>query len=162
MHLRLKNKRPMMLVEVLIAFALIVTAVLPLLTPHLFMLKAQTEFIQKVQLDHDVNLLYGEVLQRLYLNRIPWTDLQDSTFMIDPDMLHRAGIDPAQFRFQGTYRFKELRCKSKRDAPYSLGLYQLMFRFLPKNPSKTKPPKPLEYEYKVFVVHDTTAPGVSG
>src|ERR1700733_15257578 len=111
------HKRPMMLLEVLIAFALIVAAVLPLLTPHLFMYKAQTEFIQKVQLDHDVNLLYGEVLQRLYLNRIPWAELQQNAYVIEPEMLHRTGIDPAKFRFQGGYRFKEIRCKPNRQDP---------------------------------------------
>lgn len=161
-HSKILRKPGMMLLEVLIAFALIVTAVLPLLTPHLQILKAQREFIQKVQLDHDVNLLYGDVLQRLYLNRIPWNELFQSSYVIDPEMLQRSGIDPTKFPFQGVYRFKQIRCKPKPDAPYSAGLFQLTFSFVPKTASKNKEVKPLDYEYKVFAVHDTTTAGKVG
>ena len=71
------KKRYVSLLEVLIAFALIVLCVLPLIYPHVAMFKSQKAFIRKVELDHVVNLLYAKILEKLYMNSIPWQELGD-------------------------------------------------------------------------------------
>jgi hypothetical protein len=73
------QRRHQSLLEVLIAFALIALCVLPLIYPHVAIYKAQNKFARKLELDHVVNLLYGKVLEKLYMNTIPWADLAQTT-----------------------------------------------------------------------------------
>jgi len=154
--MRLSSRRYMMLLEVMIAFALVALCILPLIYPHVAIYRAQRQFERKVQLDHAVNLLYGEVVQRLYLNRIPWDQLLHASFPVDEAMLTNAGVDPTQYSYVGNYRFTEELHKPKKPAPYSVWLLNLTFRFVPKEKTSAEP---LEYEYEVFIVRDLNNAG---
>lgn len=130
------KRRPFMLLEALLAFALVVLCVLPLIAPHVGMLKAERKFIQKVDLDHTVNLLYASILEQLYKNSIDWNVLTQGQPVPIPG-------------YEGHYQFKVENYKPLDEtANYHLYLLNLTFTFEQKNE------KPLEYLYKVFVVRD--------
>jgi hypothetical protein len=157
------KRRHQSLLEVLIAFALIALCVLPLIYPHVAVYKAQNKFARKLELDHVVNLLYGKVLEKLYMNAIPWTDLAQTTFPVDEGILKEVLYDKT-FYYTGSYNFSEEppRFKPKDPGPYSLYLYQLTFNFIPnelaKEPDKIKETDRIKYKYDVFVVRDLRGP----
>lgn len=153
------RKRPFILLEVLIAFALIVICILPLIYPHVGMLNAQKEFVRKVELDHVVNLLYVKVLERLHLNSYGWNELLSSHFEIDSQMIAEAGYTKP-FPYKGTFNFLEEkpRYKPRKAGPYHLYLFTLTFHFLPNQFSEAseavKNRNRVSFQYKVFVVRD--------
>lgn len=154
------KKRHQSLLEVLIAFALIALCVLPLIYPHVAIYRDQSKFAHKLELDHAVNLLYGKVLEKLYMNTIPWNELAQTAFPVDDALLHEIGYDKRLF-YQGSYNFFDEPPKFKpKDpaSPYSLYLYKLTFTFIPielaKTPEKVKDTDKIKYRYDVFVVRD--------
>lgn len=152
------RKRQMMLLEAMIAFALVVLCAIPLIAPHTAMLKAQRQFIRKIDLDNAVNLLYASVLEQLYLNTIGWNELTHRTFPIYKEDLQRLGFGNA-LGYEGSYQFHEVRHKpNDENAPYFLYLFKLTFSFLPDELSKAtddvKEKNTLKYIYEVFVVRD--------
>lgn len=162
------KKRYQMLLEVLIAFALIVMCVLPLISTHVSMLKMQNQFIRKIELDHVVNLLYAKVLEKLYLNSYSFGDLtvNQTVFDVDASFLSEIGYDkPLQFK--GSFNFFETKpkYKPKKAAPYTLYLFKLTFHFLPVEfvnaPAEKKAAQMITYTYDVFLVRDLQAPGGS-
>lgn len=150
----LLHKRPIMLLETMIAFALVVLCVLPLIAPHVGMLKVQRQFIRKIELDHAVNLFYASVLEQLFLNTIDWNELTQSSFPLSDQELQR-------LRYEGSYNFIEVEPRFKpRDphAPYALYLVTLTFNFLPlelkKSSEEIQQKNLLKYRYEIFLVRD--------
>jgi hypothetical protein len=146
-----------MLLEVLIAFALVVLCAIPLIYPHTAMLKAQYQFVSKLELDHAVNLLYGNVLEKLYLNKLNWTDITQNPMEVTEEMLKEAHfLKPLPY--QGTYTFIEDDHRPKKIGPYNLFQFTLVFSFistaLKKESEEIKQKNKIEYRYKVFLVRD--------
>lgn len=153
------KKRHLILLEVLIAFALVVLCVLPMIYPQVFILKSERQFVDTIELDHTVNLLYANILQKLYLNEIGWDDIQEhKRAEISDSMLREIGVEH-DITFKGSYAFSI----EKRKPPQpedKLYLVNLTFYFTPKN-ERTKAktdsdmpsakPKELKYEYQVFI-----------
>ncbi len=157
-----------MLLEVMIAFALVVLCVFPLLAPHVAMLKAERQFIRKVDLDHVVNILYADVLEKLYLNDLGWNDLMQTEFSIPNERIKSLGYSPL-LGYEGSYNFKEVPPRFKpRDvnALYSLFLFTLTFNFIPTELSQAseeeKEKGRLKYRYDVFVVRDRRPENAAG
>lgn len=148
--LKNKRKRTMMLLEVMIAFALVALCVLPLLSTNLGILKEQKGFERKVILDHAVNLFYGDILERLYLNKISWNDLFIQQFPIDDLMVTRSGVDPKKYLYRGSYRFTKIRNKPELPGDYSAWLFKLIFTFYPLSGKGSAQ----NYEYEIFIVRD--------
>lgn len=148
------KKRHFLILEVLIAFTLIVLCVFPLLIPQAFILKSQGAFIKKIKLDHFVNLLYGNITERLYLNSIEWKDIESGTlFPITADTVAEMGFPP--LFSQGSYSFKESdrkpsKSKDKPDPPYILYILTLTFSFKINEGDE----KALEYTYDIFVARN--------
>lgn len=141
------NKRHAILLEVLIAFTLVVLCALPLMYSHAFLLKEQQEFIQKIRLDHAVNLLYAHLHERLQNNEIPWEAIADKTeFPVEQSLLKKLNKDKA-LPFQGVYHFEIERRKppGKKEHPFTLNLLKLTIVFTSSSSSK-----PYQYEYLVF------------
>ena len=162
------KKRHQSLLEVLIAFALVALCVLPLIYPHVAMFKAQNTFIRKVDLDHVVNLLYAKILEKLYMNSIPWNDIEQTVFPVDAGLLGEIQYDKPLY-FSGSYNFSEPWpvtdpkypypvFKPNTPGPYSLYLFKLTFNFLPQEFAKAtdevKQQNNIKYQYNVFVVRD--------
>lgn len=126
------HKRPILLLEVLIAFFFIVIAIFPLVGPHVFIYKSQREFIDKIGLDRVVNEIYVNVLTELHENRIPlYSILEERIFEIEPEQMRK-------LPFKGIYSFKESKKKKDPKTGRTLYIIQANFSFISKlDPSKT-------------------------
>lgn len=150
------TRRYSLILEVLIAFAIIVLCILPLLYPHVGVLRAQQEMMTTVQLDHLVNLLYGKTVEKMYLNEIPWSTFHsDKPIPIDAEMIKAVGIKE-EIPYKGSYRFVEVKHKPKKLEPgdKALYLYKIIYEFVPLNKKKTnnkdeenKKNKTYEYQF---------------
>lgn len=139
------HKRPMMLLEVVIALALVAMCILPLVMPYVAVIRQQQLAAQTMELDHLVNLLYVDLLEKLHENQIPWETIEDgSQILVDGQTLSR--LDAEKFKslpFKVTYQFRTLR--SKKDKPdnwsWSLNEMELIIAFWRENNSSpsTKP-----------------------
>lgn len=139
--------RPIALLEVLIAFTLVVLCALPLIYPHVAIFKAEKAFVATVNLDHAIKLLYANRLEKLYLQEISWEEIQSHReFPIEVEMLQESGIKQP-FPFQGTYRFDEGEYKPKDRVEDSVHLMKLVFKFTPTDKKK----EALEYTYPVVI-----------
>lgn len=125
-------RRPVVLLEVLIAFALIALCILPLIYPHVFILRSEKKFISTVELDHVVNLLFADRLQKLYQNEISWQEIESGNpIPITPSMIEAAGYS-GDLPFTGTYQFVKIRQKPKDPKDRSAYLFSLEFTFTAK------------------------------
>jgi len=141
-----------MLLEVLISFLLVVFCALPLIYPHVFILKSEREFVSTVELDHLVNLLFVDTMQRLYQNEIPLSVLESKqSQQINDTILKNLGYeDPIPFT--GTYRFIEKKHKTSKTGDHSVYLYKLIFTFIPKKGAFIKNTQdPFSYNYEIVV-----------
>lgn len=140
------KKRHILLLEVLIAFALIAIGILPLITPYIYMWKAQRHFVDKIQLDHFANLIYVDILQKLYQNEIPWDTIdQGSPIPLNNDLAQAI----TSLSFKGVAKFtKGKKPKINQNEGRSLYLKPLSLTFTPN----WDPKNPLVYTY--FVVID--------
>lgn len=150
------KRHPAILLEVLIAFALIALCVLPMIYPHVYILRSEKKFIATVELDHYVNLLYADRLQKLYQNEIPWQDIENGKEMpIDSQLLEAVGYK-GDLPFTGFYKFIKIVQKPKKEADRAVYIFQLEFIFVAKpgyfleKDLKEKNPK-ITYTYKVAV-----------
>lgn len=142
------NKKHFTLLEVLIAFALIVLCVLPIISPHVAIYKAQRSFVKKIELDHVVNLLYANIYEDIQKNKIPWEKLEDKTiFPISSELLTNLN-NKKPLPYVGTYQFEKQDSKPNPPGPLSVYVFKLLFKF--QHPKE----KPLEYEYKIFMVRN--------
>lgn len=128
-----KNKHYVTLLEVLIAFSLVVFCLIPLLHPHVAMVKLQSEFLQKIKLDHAINVMTGQIVEKLYKNEIPWSVIEDERPMpIDPELWQGTGASTPPY-FKGMYQFHVVKMKPKKNEEFkeSAWLVKLKFFFLP-------------------------------
>jgi len=143
------------LIEVLIAFTLVVMCILPLIYPHVFMVKTQHQFIRKIELDNVVNVLYGETLAALQMNRIPWKDIIDGKRIpISEDQLKAAGFEE-KLHYQGSYQFSLQKKKPEKENPETAYLLNLTYSFVPTliTDDAEKQKQTLHYSYQVFLVY---------
>lgn len=149
-----RRRRHQLLLEVMIAFALIVICVIPLLQPHWFMLRFQQDFIKQVELDHVVNLLYGDMVAKLYANELDWRILENSKLEeIDESMLSHVGITK-NFPFKGTYQFKVLDKKSSKTVELAVYRFSLDFKFTKLDDNKDLNTPEQIFHYELTVVRD--------
>jgi len=146
------NRRYVMLLEVLIAFVLIVFCALPLIYPHVFILRSEKQFVATVELDHFVNLLFVDTLEQLYLNEIPWGAIEgEKSQPIDDAILRRLGYDHT-FPFNGVYYFQKKKYKKSSEDNHAAYLLNLIFKFTPKQGVfVSKPVKEPTYTYNIAV-----------
>lgn len=157
-HIRLVQKRPLILLEVLIAFALVVLCVLPLIYPQVYILRSEREFVETIELDHAANLLYGNRLQKLYLNEIDWGEIEgEKPIPITEAMMSESGIK-REFPYKGEYQFFIIKRKPPKPEDH-LYLVRLIFSFtstkknkkLNKNGKESDESKKLTYAYDIFI-----------
>lgn len=68
------KSRPFTLLEVLIAFLIIVTAAIPLVAPYPVMFKKQKKFIEELEIDRLANLYFVDLLAKILRKEIAPTD----------------------------------------------------------------------------------------
>lgn len=138
------RKLHMILLEIMIALALITLCIFPLIGPRAVILKEQNKLIETIQLDHLVSLAYVDVLERLQKNEIPWNDIKEHTVLpIDEPLLHRIGDLHLPHGWKGTYRFDDL--KHVENEATGWAKYLLLLTFVVKADEA-----PLEKNKRVF------------
>lgn len=140
------KKRPFALLEVMIAMALVALCALPLIFPHVAILKAEKAFNDDLELDHIVSLLYAHLLEKLYLNEIPWNDIMEGKMQpIESDLLESIGYNK-KIRFKGFYCFHEIKHKPPKPEDGGVYLFALHFQF-----GESEKHPDLKYEYHVMM-----------
>ena len=125
-HFRIVKKRPLTLLEVLIAFALIVIAIFPLVEPRVGIVRQEAQMVRVAQLNHTVNRLYGALLVQLYRNEvaIDFITKDEVTYPFDEKLLKEAGVAAT---LEGMYILTQL--KSKQKEGKGAYLFSVIFAF---------------------------------
>lgn len=153
------KRRPILLLEVLIAFAIIVLCIFPLIYPHAAMAKAQREFIKKIELDHVVTLLFAQIYQDLLMNKIEWNEIENKKkFEILPQDLQKLN-QGRSLPYKGYYRLESIKHKPKSPQETTAYIYELTLKFTPQFKIKKfklggSSKDHLEYKYQIFILHD--------
>lgn len=127
-------KRPMLLLEVLIALALVALCSIPLLYPHVALVMQQKSFVKVMEAERTVNLMHVELLALLQQNKIPWSAIQEhQAIPIDDLMKEMTTTIP----FTGTYKFTE--GKHKFNDQTGWHVYLLTVTFTVGTPKQSKP-----------------------
>jgi len=134
------HKRPFLMLEVMIA--LIVFCAIPLISPHIMMVKAQKLSINEMNINHAVNLVYVNILEKMHKNEIPLNDIEGKTLFEVPsqDLKQISG-------YKATYQFIEEKHKKRNADNFTVHLATLQIKFIPHiNTGKI-----LSYQYEVFL-----------
>ena len=127
------TRHSIVLLEVLIAFALVALCALPLIYPHVFILRSEKKFISTVELDHLVNLLFADILQKLYQNEIPWQDIESGKKIAIESSWLKSLDYKQELLFTGDYHFIKLRQKPSTPGDKNAYIFSLEFVFIPKS-----------------------------
>lgn len=145
------NRQHMLLLEVLIAFSLLLLCLIPLIQPHLVMIQSEHEFIHEVQLDRLVNELYADLLVKDFYNqRISWDAIASKR------EIPLASEAVQDLGFQGSYTITHLAPSGgalNENQPFHL--LNIQYKFSPKIAKKTKV---LEYNFQLFVQREKQQP----
>ncbi len=145
------QQRPFSLLEVMIAFVLILFSLAPLIYPNLAIFREQTRFVETLKIDHAVTLIHGSILEKLHRREIPFdsiTQKNEVQIPIPQDVLNEAGMD-ASFPYDVTLTAQLVLMKGKNKGIYIAALTKLTYRFTEKG---TKGASPIEFVYKIPVV----------
>jgi len=139
------RKRQFLLLEVMIALALVSIAILPLLSPHFQIYQRQIAFTHKLEADLAAPSIYAALVQKLHQNEILFGDIELKTsYPIDTPFLDSISY-PSSFPYRGKYHFSIN--KQKKNEQYGLYLVTLTLELHPKS----KPKDILTYRYQIFI-----------
>lgn len=152
-------KRPILLLEVLIAIALVTLCILPLLAPHVEILREQQRLITHMKIDHQINLLYVDLLESLQKNEIAWGDLLSGRiFSVEEGKWNAADKNTLKVPLKVTYQFEldqHKPQKKKENGEWEVYVFKLIFHATSTILQKEKP---LSFTYRVCVLqHHATA-----
>ena len=146
--MRIRSRRYVALLEVLIAFVLVVLCILPLIYPHVAIYREERQFIDTVKLDHNVSLLYAHILQKLYQKTIPFGDLENKTkHIVDEKLWQEAGVEELP-PFEGFYEFSIAKKRLLKPIPK---VFLVNVDFIFKRKGSHEEVKELKYHYVVPV-----------
>lgn len=121
----------MLLLEVLISIALIAFCILPLITPHIAMIKEQYKLDTTMKLDRVVRLLYVDVLEQMHKDQIKWGQVVGKGLIpINDGMWERIGKQN-KMPLKGFFRFEEVKHKPNKPSEWNAYLFKLTFYFFP-------------------------------
>lgn len=158
--MRIISRRHMILLEILIALALITLCILPLLTPHVAMIKQQKKFINEMKLDHTVHLLYVDVLEQMQQNKISWAQIAEKKpIPIDDAMWTRIGANSPP-HLKGSYRFDEVKRKENETTLWAAHLLTVTFTFEPETGAFDEAGKDMRkmFPYTVYALRHAITP----
>lgn len=130
-----QHRRYFLLLEVMIAFALVVLCAIPLIYPHTYILRMQKEFIQEIELDHFVNQDFADLMVNLYKKQVSWNEISGQVSQ---------SLNPPGIPVTGTRQFKEVKHKDKDSNTYVVYLFEVNYTFSNN----------LKYTYNVTLVRD--------
>lgn len=154
----IRRSSPFTLIEVLISFSLVVIALFPLIYPHTAIYREQIKGLNRVEMNHAVNLLFGELLRELYQQEIPLSDITEGhTFPIGEELLKRAGYEKKP-PFTGSYSLNLLKEKHNDERTKSALLTALTFLMRDRDKSE----KVFKFQYLIAINHNATNEGGEG
>lgn len=149
------TRRNSLLLEVLIAFVIVVLCILPLIYPNMYILQSEQEMIHTVELDHIVNLVYADTLEKLYLNEIPWESIiQSKAIPINAEVIKNCGFG-CPSPYTGTMTFTEMKHKPKKIEDKALYLFKITFEFTKPPRNKKFEEKPKKYDFELVIERRT-------
>lgn len=141
------RKQSFLLLEVLIAFTLVVLCIIPLLAPHVGIYKEQKHFINQIEWNHAVHLIYVDVLEKMHKGEISIADIiTKREFEVPRDRLPSPSIT-------AIYRLSPLTSKKQNAEGFNVHLANLEIILTEKNK-----PKPWVYAYSIFYASQTSNP----
>lgn len=126
-----------------------VLCILPLFYPLTYILKVQNQFVNKIQVDHAVNLEYAKIIEGLYTNQIGFEKL-------NPGIVYEVTLGK-EIPYKGSYVFGESIHKPSEEQDFMVYLKTLDFVFNPLNPSKDEEEQKketLRYHYDICIIRD--------
>lgn len=138
----------MLLLEVLIALALISLCIIPLISPHVILFKVHKQFATTLELGHTVNQMYVEVLEKLHKNEISWNAIQDKQQISITNLLDSAQRKDAPFT--GTYQFGEIIHKTNDKTGWSVYNLTVTFLISPRRGNDTSTPIKFQYSFPLL------------
>ena len=141
-----RQRRSMLLLEVLMALALVALCILPIIAPQIGIVKAQKSFMHQMELDHAVHLLYVDVLEKLYTNKINWNEIEQQT----ASSINREMIPE---KYEGTYHFQIVKHKKDKTEEWQVYLIKLVFTLSAKDNLK----QPFSFPYTLTLVKHNKA-----
>lgn len=155
----IKNKHPILLLEVLIACAIVILCTTALLSPQVEMAIAQQRMVRDSELHHFVNYFYAKnLVEKMYSKEIPWeTIINGQPVALDSKRL-------GELAFTGSYKFTTIWHKPlKQEGTENFYVMKVTFTFTDlwdKMPGTDKQ-RTLEYNYEVFIEHKRKASEVT-
>ncbi|NGX57618.1 MAG: hypothetical protein K940chlam3_00511 [Chlamydiae bacterium] len=139
-----KTKRHILLLEVLIALALVALCAFPLLAPQLMMIRSERLFLDEIESDRIANIIFVNIAQQMYQNRITWEQLQNREAVpVGQDLLKGVTLTK-NWPYEMTYRFGKPQTKPSGKPP-QFALFPVWITMTPKEG------KPLNFFYELFV-----------
>lgn len=149
MHLR--KTRPFLLLEVIIAFTLVIMCIIPLIAPHVFIAGQQRKFIRQIELDHFINLFYAEMLEKLYRGQVDWNTITGGAKNPIEDPRLDAIFDQAGGKYKGSYWFENPYRKPPGPAARFFYLFRLHLLFESQDIGKN-----VSCDYDIFIVQENS------
>lgn len=154
-NLSFLQKRYNLLLEVLIALAIVAVIAVPLVYPHVVLLREQQRFIKSTELDHVVNLFYADLVASLYNQEIPWNDMAQGHIAEIPDTTLRTLNGGKEVPYRGFYGIHIGYTKPKKPTDITYHLIELELVFIPKSLPETASEqemkeKAISYFYQIY------------
>lgn len=147
MFAKRRKKRPYLLLELLIAFALLTACLLPLTQNPLTMVGKEREMLQELELTREADLLFADVKQRLYTNKISYENLTRSEETLKLFKLELGKNYTKEFNRE--IRFRASAKPKKGKAGEDIRLVKVHIVFVSKKKQKKKNTQ--KFIYNVFV-----------
>lgn len=145
---RKRKKRSYLLLELLIAFTLLITCLLPLTQNPLKMVANEREMLEKLELAREADLLFADVKRRLYTNQISYDKFTKWEDKLEPFKLELGKNYTKTFKREIRLRSQVKEVK-KNKAGEEIRLLNVHIAFISRNKKKNQ--NTLVFKYKVFV-----------
>lgn len=142
-----KKRRPFLLLEVLIALAIVSLCAIPLIAPNLWLIKAEKEFLQTIENDRIAHLIFLHVVENLYNNVYSWENLKNNEEI--PFSLESIPAIPENWPFEVTVRSKVAQSKTGLTDEHSFNLLEITITI--KKTPEIKGEKDLIVKNLIFV-----------
>lgn len=139
-------KRTFLLLEVLIAFLLVVLCAIPLIAPHVTIFRDQNAFLDRIELDYAINEEYAKIIEQLYRQNIPWENIATSA-KVKIEKYTLKASDGHPLPFEGHYTLSVPKKKPSEDKPFTVNLLKLSYKIKPQKSDG----KEISYEYDIFL-----------
>lgn len=139
------SKRPVVLLEVIIALALVALCALPLLAPQTDIIRAERRFLHQIEADRVAGVIYADIVQKMYGGSITWEELLSSE---ERDV--EGVLFPPGWPFKTTYHFETIKMKPDKTNP-KYALFRILITMRADNM------KTLEFPYTIFVEKEQQA-----